>query len=138
MLLPVISDVSIKSSTGIRSMSPAHDLHSLKTTKKNGIREKGCIDPTTGKILEPKLLDHIKIGEKSLPKSIISLLKDTDNFITDYMSPNVKSYVRNGEEVYLMPAKSFIMNVSEQFRDKCLRELIKVKYIPEINIKGPE
>ena len=85
--LPVIVNRELKPTfgTGIHSVSPAHCMDDLKMSYAYELSRRGCIDPETGFLTNPKVLSGSDIAdEEETFAKIRTLLKDEGQFYATF------------------------------------------------------
>ena len=86
--------------TGIHTVSPAHEIESLRLAYMHKLSRSGCVDSTTGKLTYPPELQDVSIHDSSVTNEISSLLKRADQFFTSYKNHCTvyKTISNNGED----------------------------------------
>jgi len=85
--LPVIVNRELKPTfgTGIHSVSPAHCMDDLKMSYAYDLSRRGCVDPETGFLSNPKVLSGTDIAdEEGTFAKIKTLLKDEGQFYATF------------------------------------------------------
>ena len=144
--LRVINDSQLTPTfgTGIHTVTPAHNVESLRLSYAYDLSREGCVNPQTGNLTQPMVLEGASIYDKNLlPRLRRALTKYNQFFATfKHQCSAFKTIQKNiddsVESINLVTVDAWFVKLSEKLKFQCFRELATVKFSPELNTKTTE
>ena len=70
--------------TGIHTVTPAHNIESLRLSYAFRLSREGCVDSKNGTLTQPAALEGTNIHEKNIVNKLGSALQEHDQFFTNF------------------------------------------------------
>ena len=84
--IKVINNAQLKPTfgTGIHSVTPAHNIESLRLSYAFRLSREGCVDSKNATLTQPAVLEGESIRDNDIINKIIRALNEQDQFFTNF------------------------------------------------------
>ena len=125
--------------TGLHTVTPAHNILSLRQSYAHNLPRDGCVDPTTGTLTQPPQLINYDVSSPKLAEHLEATLKQTDQFFCRYKHTQNEFRTKLDDElIHLVTVDGWFVKISEKLKFNCFKELATVKFFPDLNLKSEE